>query len=218
MPTWHGDDGSRGSEQILAADWTIIVHGVWVASVRGGPGYGNTHIAPLHLCQHKSSKRPRQILPCNGRSLFPSPRLFCRYRNPGNGRSSSCCCCPIACRCRNSSTQIPCDSCCSNLRPFVAFRMPCRACSACASGPGDGLQRHRDSVGTCTSDDIQNTAPLRSACSAGSPEQVERRRRIPPRRPHAPCSRGEPADGTLGWCPRGAGCTGCRGRRRRRLI
>jgi hypothetical protein len=58
MPTWHGHNGGGGSEQVLATDGAIIVHGVWVAFVRGGPGYGNADIAPLRLGQHKVLQAP----------------------------------------------------------------------------------------------------------------------------------------------------------------
>jgi hypothetical protein len=53
MPTRHGHYGGRRSEQVVAADRAIIVHGIWVAFVRSGPGYGNADVAPLCRGQQK---------------------------------------------------------------------------------------------------------------------------------------------------------------------
>jgi hypothetical protein len=47
VPTRHRHNSGRGSEQVITADWTIVVHGVWVTSVGCCAGYGDADVTTL---------------------------------------------------------------------------------------------------------------------------------------------------------------------------
>lgn len=141
---------------------------------------------------------------CNDRSLCPNLHLSCRFRSPGNGRSSSCCYCPRACKCRNSSMLLRFGSFRNDLQPFGGFHMPCRACFGSSSCSDCGPQPHHGNVDKCTIADIDGTAPSHCACSVDSQVLALLQPSLP-LRPQLVLE--NHSAGTWGQCHQAADCT-----------